>query len=307
MIPRATYRLQFRKEFGFDGAAALAPYLARLGISHVYSSPFLKARPGSTHGYDIVDHNALNPELGDEAAFDRMNAALADNGLRQILDFVPNHMGVGGADNRLWLNVLEWGSDSAYAGWFDIDWNPNQSYLRDKLLAPSLGEQYGAALEAGKLTLKFDAEEGEFAVWAYDSHKLPIRPIDYGIILGDAHPELERLGDSFASLLDWRHHAQLRAGEMKAELARLAAERADVSDAIEAAIARISGRVGDLTSWMSLPMRNLRHRRSQRGRARRPAHRPYRRSARSEALSRRIARSRGQGLLPCRREDSRRP
>jgi (1->4)-alpha-D-glucan 1-alpha-D-glucosylmutase len=252
MIRRATYRLQFRKEFGFDQAAALAPYLARLGISHVYSSPFLKARPDSTHGYDIVDNNALNPELGDEAAFDRMNAALADNGLRQILDFVPNHMGVGGADNRLWLNVLEWGGDSAYAGWFDIDWNPEQSYLRDKLLAPSLGEQYGAALEAGKLTLKFDAEEGEFAIWAYDAHKLPIRPIDYGMILGDAHPELERLGDSFSSLLDWRHHAQLRAGEMKAELARLARERADVSDAIDAAIARISGAAGDLSSWMSL-------------------------------------------------------
>src|ERR1700761_5848677 len=99
--PRATYRLQFHKGFGFDDAAALAPYLAKLGISHLYASPYLKARPGSTHGYDIVDHNALNPELGDQAAFDRMVAALTANGLKQVLDFVPNHMGVGGSDNPL--------------------------------------------------------------------------------------------------------------------------------------------------------------------------------------------------------------
>src|SRR5438105_15382346 len=102
-VPRATYRLQFRKEFGFDDAAEIAPYLARLGVSHIYASPYLKARPGSTHGYDIVDHNALNPELGDAASFVRMNAALAAHGLKQILDFVPNHMGVGGSDNPLWL------------------------------------------------------------------------------------------------------------------------------------------------------------------------------------------------------------
>ena len=111
VIPRVTYRLQFHKGFGFDRAAELAPYLARLGISDLYASSYLKARPGSTHGYDIVDHDALNPELGDEASFSRMNAALARNGLKQVLDFVPNHMGVGGADNPLWVDVLEWGPD----------------------------------------------------------------------------------------------------------------------------------------------------------------------------------------------------
>ena len=106
-VPRATYRLQFRKEFGFDQAAALAPYLARLGVSHVYASPYLKARPGSTHGYDITDHTGLNPELGDEAAFARMVEAFRAAGLGQVLDFVPNHMGVGGADNPFWLDVLD--------------------------------------------------------------------------------------------------------------------------------------------------------------------------------------------------------
>src|SRR5579885_3303614 len=130
MIPRATYRLQFTRDFGFDHAARLAPYLERLGISHLYASPYLKARPGSTHGYDIVDHHALNPELGGDEAFARMVAALRQSGLRQILDFVPNHMGVGGADNPLWLDVLEWGIESRYARWFDIDWEPEQQYLR---------------------------------------------------------------------------------------------------------------------------------------------------------------------------------
>src|SRR5271165_3108472 len=124
-IPRATYRLQFHKGFGFADAAALAPYLAKLGISHVYASPWLKARPGSTHGYDIVDHRQLNPELGDERAFRAMVAAFRTHGLGQILDFVPNHMGVGGAGNLWWQDVLEWGPDSEYAGWFDIDWDPD--------------------------------------------------------------------------------------------------------------------------------------------------------------------------------------
>ena len=252
MTPRATYRLQFHKGFGFVQATGLVPYLARLGISHLYASPYLKARPGSTHGYDIIDHDALNPELGDQAAFDRMNAALAENGLKQILDFVPNHMGVGGADNPLWLDVLEWGPASAYAGWFDIDWDPDRRYLSDKLLVPSLGDQYGVALESGQLALKFDPTEGSFAVWAYDTHKLPICPLDYARVLGDAHPELERLGDSFSALLEWRPQAGRRAAELKAELARLAGERSDVCKAVEEAFGRLNGEPGRPESWREL-------------------------------------------------------
>ncbi len=121
-IPRATYRLQLRAGFGFSEAAAIAPYLARLGVSHVYLSPIFKARPGSAHGYDITDHNELNPELGTESDFASMIEAFRREGLGRILDFVPNHMGVWGADNPLWLDVLEWGPNSHYAGWFDIDW-----------------------------------------------------------------------------------------------------------------------------------------------------------------------------------------
>jgi (1->4)-alpha-D-glucan 1-alpha-D-glucosylmutase len=245
VIPRSTYRVQFHKDFDFDQATKLIPYLARLGISHLYASPYLKARAGSTHGYDIVDHNALNPELGDQAAFDRMNAALAESGLRQILDFVPNHMGVGGSDNPLWLDVLEWGPASDHAGWFDIDWNPDQRYLQGKLLVPSLGDQYGAVLESGQLMLRFDAEDGSFAVWAYDSHKLPICPLHYGRVLGDAHPDLERLGDAFSNLTEWRPQVGRRAAELKAELALLTRDTPDVAEALKNAL----GRLNDTESW----------------------------------------------------------
>jgi (1->4)-alpha-D-glucan 1-alpha-D-glucosylmutase len=240
MTPLATYRLQFHEGFRFADAATLAPYLTRLGISHVYASPYLKAKPGSTHGYDIVDHRSLNPELGDQADFDHMVAAFAKHTIGQILDFVPNHIGVGGADNPLWLDVLEWGQESVYAGWFDIDWKPDHAYLRAKLLVPLLGEQYGIALEAGNLAIKFDRDGGDFAVWAYGRHKLPICPLHYGRILGDAHPELERMGDTFAGLSDWRPQIVRRAGDLKAELGRLARDDDAVQQAIDVAVSRLN-------------------------------------------------------------------
>ncbi|MGH7046801.1 MAG: malto-oligosyltrehalose synthase [Stellaceae bacterium] len=251
-VPRATYRLQFTEDFGFAQAAGLAPYLAKLGISHVYASPYLRARPGSTHGYDIVSHTELNPELGTAQSFAQMVAAFRQHGLGQILDFVPNHMGVGGADNPWWLDVLEWGPESEYSGWFDIDWEPDRRYLQNKLLVPFLGDQYGAVLEAGGLVLKFEPETGSFAVWAYDSHKLPINPAHYAQILGIAHPDLERLGDAFAHLSAWRPHIGRRAGELKEELAGLARSDPEVAAAAWDAVARFNGTPGDLTSWREL-------------------------------------------------------
>ncbi|MCL2430396.1 MAG: alpha-amylase family glycosyl hydrolase, partial [Alphaproteobacteria bacterium] len=140
-VPLATYRLQLNAGFGFDAAAAVVPYLKALGMSHLYASPFLKARGRSQHGYDIVDYGALNPELGGEASFAGLCEALerADVGL--ILDFVPNHMAVHGADNPWWLDVLEWGPASAHAGSFDIDW---QAFAgRPRVLLPILGTPYG--------------------------------------------------------------------------------------------------------------------------------------------------------------------
>ncbi|MEO8369140.1 MAG: malto-oligosyltrehalose synthase [Candidatus Solibacter sp.] len=252
MKPRATYRLQCNKDFGFDDVAEIAGYLAQLGVSHIYASPWLKARPGSLHGYDIVDHHSLNPELGDEASFEHMIATLNAKGLGRILDFVPNHMGVGGADNLLWLDVLEWGRDSATAGWFEIDWQPDRFSLRNKILVPLLGKQYGVELYDGKLNLKFDADEGTFAVWAYDTHKLPICPPDYRRILGDATPELERLGDAFASIPEWRPQILRRARELKKSLAAAVRERPELREAIRCAVDRFNGTPGTQEKWSEL-------------------------------------------------------
>jgi len=248
-IPRATYRVQLNADFGFDRVAAITDYMARLGVSHLYASPYMKARPGSTHGYDIVDHNALNPELGDDTAFDAMAAALKRNGLGQILDFVPNHMGVGGSDNEWWLNVLEWGPDSPYAGYFDIEWDSDYRYLQGKLLVPVLGDQYGAVLAAGGLELRFDPDAGRFAVWAYGNHKLPVRPQDYGTILGTDHPDLERLGDIFTHLAYAHPHQIRRAADHKAELAALVSRRPDVAEAIDRRLAVFRGEAGEADSW----------------------------------------------------------
>ncbi len=240
IIPRATYRLQFHAGFGFRDATALAPYLGRLGVSHVYASPYLKARPGSTHGYDITDHHALNPELGTEADFAAMVGAFKREGLGQILDFVPNHMGVGGSDNPLWLDVLEWGADSAHAGWFDIDWDPDRRYLLNKLLVPFLGDQYGVELKAGNLALKYDADDGTFAVWAYDTHKLPICPLHYDRVLGHADPGLDRLSDLFSDLPMWRPQVAERALALKAELAALLREDETSRTAVEEQVSALN-------------------------------------------------------------------
>jgi (1->4)-alpha-D-glucan 1-alpha-D-glucosylmutase len=252
MIPRATYRLQLHKDFGFEAAAHIAPYLRALGISHVYLSSYLKARPGSRHGYDIVNHGEINPELGDETAFHGFVAALQAHGLRQLLDFVPNHMGVFGADNPLWLEVLEWGADAAHAGWFDIEWDPERRYLHDKLLVPLLADQYGIELERGVLQLKFDPEQGSFAVWAYDTHKLPIWPPHYAQILADGDLKLEQLADAFAWLPNWRGQMPQRTAELKVQLAAAASAGEDVRQALQRALARFQGRPGEADSWQAL-------------------------------------------------------
>jgi (1->4)-alpha-D-glucan 1-alpha-D-glucosylmutase len=252
VIPRATYRLQLHEGFGFDAVVECVPYLAALGISHAYLSPYLKARPGSSHGYDIVDHAEINPELGDQPAFRRMAAALSAHGLGHILDFVPNHMGVGGSDNPLWLDVLEWGPDAARAGWFDIEWETQRRYLHNKLLVPLLGDHYGIELERGMLELRFDEQDGSFAVWAYGTHKLPISPPYYARILGSEHPELERLADGFAWLPNWRLQMARRAAEFKAELANLVHARGDAREALNSRLTRFQGRTGELSGWREL-------------------------------------------------------
>jgi (1->4)-alpha-D-glucan 1-alpha-D-glucosylmutase len=178
---RATYRLQLNKDYTFDHARALVPYFAELGISHAYLSPILKAQPGSTHGYDTVDHTLINPELGTIEDFRALAGALRDAGLGVILDFVPNHMGVGGSQNGLWLDVLKHGPSSQYADWFDINWSPARPDLQGKVMVPFLGSSYAEALAEGYIELR--ADQDGLAVWVYDKEKLPLRPEDEKAIL----------------------------------------------------------------------------------------------------------------------------
>lgn len=181
---RATYRLQFTKSFPFPAGQALAPYFRELGISHVYASPILKAREGSLHGYDVVAYDAISPELGGEAGFRDLAGALREHGIGIVLDIVPNHMAVGGADNKLWLDLLRNGRDSRYARWFDVDFDVPDPLLAGKVYAPFLEGPYAQVLRAGGLEL-VAVPEGGYAV-AHAGHRFPIRPQD--------EPEIAALG-----------------------------------------------------------------------------------------------------------------
>ncbi|HYV01989.1 MAG TPA: alpha-amylase family glycosyl hydrolase, partial [Actinomycetota bacterium] len=172
-IPRATYRVQFNRYFTFEHAARVVLYLDELGISDLYASSYLAARPGSLHGYDIVDHNTLNPEIGSFEAYERMTAALRERGMGQILDVVPNHMGIAAGANRWWNDVLENGPSSPYAEFFDIDWDPVERHLANKVLLPILGDQYGRVLENQELALEIEA--GAFRL-RYHETPLPVEP-----------------------------------------------------------------------------------------------------------------------------------
>jgi (1->4)-alpha-D-glucan 1-alpha-D-glucosylmutase len=188
--PESVYRLQFRQEFTFADAAALTPYLAKLGITHIYASPYFKARAGSPHGYDIVDHRQINPELGTEEDRQHWVNTLRQNGMGHILDFVPNHMGIGN-DNVWWQDVLENGPASPYAGFFDIDWfSPTRPELRGKVLLPVLGAPYGDVLESRQFTLEY--HQGAFTLRYFD-HRFPIAPQSYAKILGHRLDELEKM------------------------------------------------------------------------------------------------------------------
>ena len=205
-LPESTYRLQFHAGFTFKDATAVVPYLNDLGVTHAYASPYLKARPGSTHGYDVIDHNQLNPELGtadDHAAY---SAALADRGLGQILDTVPNHVGVGTNDNAWWNDVLENGRLSRYADCFDIAWDgPSRAGDHGKVLLPVLGGLYADVLAKGELKLEFDLAAGSFAV-AYFDRRFPIDPRTFGRILRSREADLSRaLGEGHNELWQFCH------------------------------------------------------------------------------------------------------
>ena len=252
-IPRATYRVQLNKSFTFKDVTAIVPYLAMLGISHVYCSPYFKARAGSVHGYDVVNHNQLNPEIGDRADLENFVAALRSHQMGHILDIVPNHVGIMGADNAWWMDVLENGQASRYADYFDIEWNPANPALRDKVLIPVLGDPYGVVLEKGELQLRFERELGSFAVF-YHEHRMPIDPKTYPMILDRVlasvySGELENVRRGFTALPDERDAAK---ENLKRRLAALCNHEPAVSAGIAAAVSGFAGTAGDAGSFDAL-------------------------------------------------------
>jgi (1->4)-alpha-D-glucan 1-alpha-D-glucosylmutase len=267
--PVSTYRLQFSREFRFVDARNLVPYLRALGISHCYASPLLKARGGSTHGYDITDHNTLNPEIGTEQEFRALVSELHANGMALILDTVPNHMGVGHGDNPWWQDVLQNGRSSAYADFFDIDWEPLKPELRNKLLFPVLGGPYGVELERGHLRLKFD---GSFFVQYYDK-RMPVDPQTMPLIfepLGDLRYQTMEIPEGERSELEniifelrqlppnWSTEPQpvnrrrADAPVLLQRLRQLAENSAPVRSLIEEALAALNGEPGIPRSFDSL-------------------------------------------------------
>lgn len=214
---RASLRLQFHQGFTLDDAVPLVPYFARLGISHLYASPLLRARAGSQHGYDVVDPTQINPELGGEAALRRLVAALRQQGMGLILDIVSNHMAVGGSDNPWWLDLLQWGRLSPYGEFFDIQWHSADPLMEGQLLLPFLDSDYGVALQEGRLKLRLDDDLGGFHVQHHE-HCFPICPWDYAPLLRLPEPldaessgALKSLADGFAALrFNGAAHAQAR-------------------------------------------------------------------------------------------------
>src|SRR5277367_3638133 len=258
-IPGATYRLQLHREFTFDDAARIAEYLRDLGISHVYSSPYLQAAPGSMHGYDVVDHQKVNAELGGAAAHERFCKKLGEAKLGQVLDIVPNHMSLG-KENRYWWDVLENGTSSRYASFFDIDWQPQEERLRDKVLVPILGDQYGRVLQNGGIKV---VRRGAMFQVECSEQTLPVAPPSLPAILARASEyaksdTLSFLAASFGRLpqpeyvdrrtILARHRDKVVLFDL---LEQLCGEERGIWEAIDQSVAELNGNLDGLDDFLN--------------------------------------------------------
>src|SRR5690242_3418154 len=264
--PISTYRLQFHAGFRFENARRLAGYLHALGVSHVYSSPILKARDGSPHGYDITDHNQLNPEVGSYEELQDLVRELKNYGMGQVLDFVPNHMGIGPGTNPWWSDVLANGRASEFAEFFDLDWNPLKPELHNKLLLPVLGDQYGDVLEQGQLQVR--NKDGELVIQYFD-HDFPIDPQTLPLIfeglgaLSELHDkadeDLHKLAEMIEQLRALAQHSSTDPEQAK-ERTRiwerlrprwqsLLQESGAVKELLDRALRHINGTPGDSRSF----------------------------------------------------------
>ncbi len=270
-VPASTYRLQVHAGFPFDAARAIVPYLQHLGVSAAYTSPYFTAQPGSTHGYDVSNHNELNPELGGVEGHTAFTDALHAAGLQHIVDFVPNHMGIGTTTNRWWRDVLENGPESHAARFFDIDWFPVKRELRRKLLLPILGGQYGQVLERGELQLEF--RDGLLQLRYFD-HALPLNPRQMPRVyrtglttltqdLGAGDPHLVELLSIIAALQNWdprtadgalasQADREAESERIRERLRQLTAEAPRILKHIQDAIREFNGVPGRPESFDSL-------------------------------------------------------
>jgi (1->4)-alpha-D-glucan 1-alpha-D-glucosylmutase len=265
--PSATYRLQFNKSFTFEDAVNLVDYLDELGITDIYASPFLMARPGSMHGYDVTDQSRFNPEIGDEASFFRLSESLQRHGMGLVADVVPNHMCITHPSNVWWWDVLENGPSSPFARYFDIDWRPPKEELVNKVLLPTLGDQYGRVLENQEIQIAYG--DGQFHVSVYDT-PLPLAPRTWTMLLEPAVAKMrEKLGaenehvaelESIVTALghlpghtetdDAKIRERQREKEIvKRRLSGLLEVSAEAREAIDASLAEINGRRGEPRSF----------------------------------------------------------
>ena len=259
--PLSTYRLQLHAGFTFEDAGKIAGYLKDLGVSHVYSSPYLQASPGSMHGYNVVDHQQVNKELGGEEGHKRFCRRLDELNLGQILDIVPNHMAIGAPENKYWWDVLENGPSSRYASWFDVDWNSAEVKLQNKVLAPALADQYGRELSAKRIRIEQKCHEFRIT---YMDNSFPMSPRSLVIPLLRAaeyarSPRLSFIADSLARLpapdsldrddIESRHRDKAAIYEL---LDRLCEEQPGVVDAITKAIDEINDNADALDEVLGL-------------------------------------------------------
>jgi (1->4)-alpha-D-glucan 1-alpha-D-glucosylmutase len=265
-IPRATYRIQLHAGFDFDRVAEIIPYLDDLGISDVYVSPIFRASPGSMHGYDVCDHNEISAELGGMEGLLKISGLLRERDMGLLVDFVPNHMGVGVPFNWRWMDVLEHGRLSRFASFFDIEWNPRQASLQDRILIPMLHDFYGRVLEAGEIQLRYE----KAAFWVnYRILRFPLRPESYATILErlawfknpgtPLSQKLERMAEAFRTLpkssttesLEEMEQRNRQSHVLRHELAKLI-EADHLTSDLELVLAALNGRPEEAASFDNL-------------------------------------------------------
>src|ERR1700722_14331093 len=266
-VPEATYRLQFNGEFRFSDAAALVDYLAKLGITDIYASPILTSRRGSMHGYDITDPTQIDPDIGTANDFEQLQDKLVEHGMRFILDIVPNHMAAS-SENRWWMDVLENGSESVFASYFDVDWHPPSRNLEGKVLLPVLGRPFGETLDSGELRLTFD--NGKFFVQYFDSI-FPLMPRSYRrllkhridelkAVLTEDSPAFQEYSGIIAALSSLSESARsnseaekrVRLDAVRGRLQRLVADNSEIAAFVDENIAVFNGKLGDPASLSAL-------------------------------------------------------